>query len=252
MNAIYEKSLLYIEFSSSRDGYTWISANVEVRLFMSTDHLVFTRQTQPLHHMARPGWAGGKLGSEALATELDPTMALLAKTRRPWGTCLVCLFQIPRFWHVTVNQPRAYLGAPPRTTSLPQSSSTKYTPLRRTLGYPSQVRTLPYWYTDTQPQLAVSHALSFPVQETKENRMADRPHRGGHGGPRGARGGGRGGGRGGAAAAAQGQQGQDKERPKKENILDLKKYMDKRITVKFNGGREGWSQTPTRALWKVS
>ncbi|AEO54990.1 hypothetical protein MYCTH_2050348 [Thermothelomyces thermophilus ATCC 42464] len=77
--------------------------------------------------------------------------------------------------------------------------------------------------------------------------MADRPHRGGHGGHRGARGGGgggRGGGRGGGAAAAQGQgqgqgqQGQDKERPKKENILDLKKYMDKRITVKFNGGRE--------------
>ncbi|KAL2150038.1 hypothetical protein VTH82DRAFT_7714 [Thermothelomyces myriococcoides] len=70
--------------------------------------------------------------------------------------------------------------------------------------------------------------------------MADRPHRGGHGGHRGARsGGGRGGGRGGAAAAqSQGQQGQDKERPKKENILDLKKYMDKRITVKFNGGRE--------------
>ncbi|KAF7533647.1 hypothetical protein G7054_g6902 [Neopestalotiopsis clavispora] len=28
------------------------------------------------------------------------------------------------------------------------------------------------------------------------------------------------------------------ERPKKENILDLGKYMDKRITVKFNGGRE--------------
>ncbi|KAL2183500.1 U6 snRNA-associated Sm-like protein LSm7 [Thermothelomyces heterothallicus CBS 203.75] len=76
--------------------------------------------------------------------------------------------------------------------------------------------------------------------------MADRPHRGGHGGHRGARGGGgggRGGGRGGGAAAqgqgqGQGQQGQDKERPKKENILDLKKYMDKRITVKFNGGRE--------------
>lgn len=67
--------------------------------------------------------------------------------------------------------------------------------------------------------------------------MADRPHhRGGHGGPRGGRGG-RGGGRGGGAG--QGGQGQDKERPKKENILDLKKYMDKRITVKFNGGREG-------------
>ncbi|KAF2727287.1 U6 snRNA-associated Sm-like protein LSm7 [Polyplosphaeria fusca] len=27
-------------------------------------------------------------------------------------------------------------------------------------------------------------------------------------------------------------------RPKKENILDLSKYMDKRITVKFSGGRE--------------
>ncbi|KAF2259895.1 U6 snRNA-associated Sm-like protein LSm7 [Lojkania enalia] len=28
------------------------------------------------------------------------------------------------------------------------------------------------------------------------------------------------------------------ERPKKENILDLSKYMDKRINVKFSGGRE--------------
>ncbi|KAJ4298444.1 U6 snRNP-associated protein Lsm7 [Collariella sp. IMI 366227] len=75
--------------------------------------------------------------------------------------------------------------------------------------------------------------------------MADRPHHqhhggrgGGRGGPRGGRGGG--GGRGGAAGyqGQGGHQGQDKERPKKENILDLKKYMDKRITVKFNGGRE--------------
>ncbi len=71
--------------------------------------------------------------------------------------------------------------------------------------------------------------------------MADRPHRGGsRGGPRGGRGGG--GGRGGAAAAASGPSGggngDSKERPKKENILDLKKYLDKRITVKFNGGRE--------------
>lgn len=47
--------------------------------------------------------------------------------------------------------------------------------------------------------------------------------------------GGRGGGRGGAHA------GQQTERPKKENILDLTKYMDKEITVKFNGGREGRS-----------
>lgn len=54
--------------------------------------------------------------------------------------------------------------------------------------------------------------------------------RGGGGGRGGARGGGRGGGRGGHAQG---------ERPKKENILDLTKYMDKEITVKFSGGREG-------------
>lgn len=29
------------------------------------------------------------------------------------------------------------------------------------------------------------------------------------------------------------------EKPKKENILDLGKYMDKEVQVKFNGGREG-------------
>jgi U6 snRNA-associated Sm-like protein LSm7 len=60
--------------------------------------------------------------------------------------------------------------------------------------------------------------------------------RGGRGGARGGDRGGRGGGRGGAqsgGAAAQ------TERPKKENILDLSKYMDKQINVKFSGGREG-------------
>lgn len=31
------------------------------------------------------------------------------------------------------------------------------------------------------------------------------------------------------------------EKPKKENILDLGKYMDKEVQVKFNGGREGIS-----------
>ncbi|KAI4123691.1 MAG: hypothetical protein LQ347_006054 [Umbilicaria vellea] len=46
-------------------------------------------------------------------------------------------------------------------------------------------------------------------------------HRGGRGGPRGG-----------------GHGGPQTERPKKENILDLTKYMDKEITVKFNGGRE--------------
>ncbi|KAJ9667154.1 U6 snRNP-associated protein Lsm7 [Coniosporium apollinis] len=56
--------------------------------------------------------------------------------------------------------------------------------------------------------------------------------RGGRGGARGDRGGGARGGRGGAAGS------QQAERPKKENILDLGKYVDKQITVKFNGGRE--------------
>ena len=55
---------------------------------------------------------------------------------------------------------------------------------------------------------------------------------GGRGGDRGGRGGGRGGAHGGGAAG-------QTERPKKENILDLGKYMDKELTVKFSGGREG-------------
>ena len=72
--------------------------------------------------------------------------------------------------------------------------------------------------------------------------MSSQPHqRGGRGGGgRGdhrSRGGGRGGqsgeGRGGAHSVG------ERERSKKENILDLGKYMDKRITVKFTGGREG-------------
>lgn len=83
--------------------------------------------------------------------------------------------------------------------------------------------------------------------------MADNS-RGHRGGGRGGnfRGGGRGGGghRGGGGRSggghgghqhnqAQGGDGERGERPKKENILDLSKYNNKRITVKFNGGREG-------------
>ncbi|OTA58657.1 U6 snRNA-associated Sm-like protein LSm7 [Hypoxylon sp. EC38] len=76
--------------------------------------------------------------------------------------------------------------------------------------------------------------------------MADRaPYRGGRGGggghargARGGRGGGRGGGHGADSGGASGGAQQERERPKKENILDLSKYVDKRITVKFNGGRE--------------
>ncbi|KAL2863763.1 putative small nuclear ribonucleoprotein (LSM7) [Aspergillus lucknowensis] len=49
------------------------------------------------------------------------------------------------------------------------------------------------------------------------------------------RSGGRGGKSGGAGGGAQQQQ---QEKPKKENILDLSKYSDKEVRVKFNGGRE--------------
>ncbi len=56
---------------------------------------------------------------------------------------------------------------------------------------------------------------------------------GGHGGNRGRGGGGRGGGGG-----ASHQTNQPHDKPKKENILDLAKYVDKQINVKFNGGRE--------------
>ncbi|KAE9379830.1 U6 snRNA-associated Sm-like protein LSm7 [Stipitochalara longipes BDJ] len=62
-------------------------------------------------------------------------------------------------------------------------------------------------------------------------------HRGGRGGGRGEHRGGRGGPRGGHDSG-RGGHGGDRERPKKENILDLGKYMDKKICVKFTGGRE--------------
>jgi U6 snRNA-associated Sm-like protein LSm7 len=69
--------------------------------------------------------------------------------------------------------------------------------------------------------------------------MADRGQsRGSRGGGRGDSRGGRGG-RGGGERGGRGGANTSGERPKKENILDLGKYMDKRIVVKFTGGREG-------------
>lgn len=59
------------------------------------------------------------------------------------------------------------------------------------------------------------------------NNSGDRGGGGGRGG------GGRGGGRGGGPGGAQ------QERKPREAILDLAKFRDKAITVKFNGGREG-------------
>lgn len=55
---------------------------------------------------------------------------------------------------------------------------------------------------------------------------------------RGGGGGGRGGSERGRGGGARGGHTQGAEKPKKENILDLAKYMDKEIMVKFNGGRE--------------
>jgi hypothetical protein len=79
-------------------------------------------------------------------------------------------------------------------------------------------------------------AVLLPRRQLRGCRqMSERGHfRGGGGRGRGGRGGG-GGGRGG------GGQGSQAEKPKKENILDLTKYMDKQVNVKFNGGRESES-----------
>ncbi|KAI5851157.1 hypothetical protein DFP73DRAFT_628652 [Morchella snyderi] len=61
--------------------------------------------------------------------------------------------------------------------------------------------------------------------------------RGGRGGAGGG-GGGRGGGRGGGNQGSYNNRDQQQERKPREAILDLAKFMDKAITVKFNGGRE--------------
>ncbi|KAE9979878.1 hypothetical protein EG328_000636 [Venturia inaequalis] len=62
------------------------------------------------------------------------------------------------------------------------------------------------------------------------NFRGGRGNRGGRGESRG--GGGRGG-RGGGGAGAD-----SKDKPKKENIIDLNRFLDKQLKVKFSGGRE--------------
>lgn len=70
--------------------------------------------------------------------------------------------------------------------------------------------------------------------------MSERGNFRGRGGGGGGGGGGRGGSDRGSSRGGRGGHAQaGGEKPKKENILDLTKYMDKEITVKFNGGREG-------------
>lgn len=87
--------------------------------------------------------------------------------------------------------------------------------------------------------LHVNHILLHEAILTKSIiNMSERGHfrGGGRGGARGSRGHDRGG-RGGGGHHAAG--GQSQEKPKKENILDLTKYLHKQVQVKFNGGREG-------------
>lgn len=79
----------------------------------------------------------------------------------------------------------------------------------------------------------MSERASFRGRGSSRAGGGGETHRGGRGGVGGAGAAARGGSGGGAHG------GQQAEKPKKENILDLTKYMDKEITVKFNGGREG-------------
>lgn len=100
------------------------------------------------------------------------------------------------------------------------------------------------------------HSHTHNTLTNRKSIMADNTRGGGHrGGGRGGGGGfrGRGGGGGGGGGHRGGRGGQHgggnhhhqegggerSERPKKENILDLSKYQDKEIRVKFAGGREG-------------
>jgi hypothetical protein len=99
-------------------------------------------------------------------------------------------------------------------------------------------------WTSIPTSLRLIFSLTRPKGQLHGNtnrEMSSQPHqRGGRGG--GGRGDhrGRGGGRGGQSSEGRGgHAGGEREKSKKENILDLGKYMDKQITVKFTGGREG-------------
>ena len=130
-----------------------------------------------------------------------------------------------------------------------KSTKVSHTPPRQP-SHPSQP-----WHTQF-------HHLRPPIRQTAPSRAAPRHHhtfshhihdiprpttkmsergqfRGGsnRGGQRGGRGGG--GARGGSHNNNPHSNTEQAARPKKENILDLNKYIDKEIMVKFSGGREG-------------
>lgn len=117
----------------------------------------------------------------------------------------------------------------------PFRSRWKFSPRQRASpGQPAQQRHL-------RARLGIAHPPTTPTRQIPKTRVrAPMSERGSF------RGGGRGGGRGrGGASADRGGRGGGAagntgggER-KKENILDLNKYMDKAVTVKFSGGREG-------------
>lgn len=88
--------------------------------------------------------------------------------------------------------------------------------------------------------VAAHESLGVGVLNYNDKQGARGSHRGrGRGG--GGRGGGGAGGRGGYHGA------QQQEKPKKESILDLSKYMEKKVRVRFNGGREGlWRKNESR------
>lgn len=103
-------------------------------------------------------------------------------------------------------------------------------------AFPGTARTTKsYWPPELH--LTIRSNIQIASLSLHANTMSERGAFRGRGGGRGGDRGGRGGGRGGGAQA--GGAGGQTERPKKENILDLSKYMDKQITVKFSGGREG-------------
>lgn len=85
-----------------------------------------------------------------------------------------------------------------------------------------------FWPVQQPPSNADAVSITHDAMSERGNFRGGRGGRGDRGGRGGnSDRGGRGGGQAGGA-----------ER-KKENILDLNKYMDKELTVKFNGGREG-------------
>jgi hypothetical protein len=90
------------------------------------------------------------------------------------------------------------------------------------------------WVFSLSSSLARSPFFDLPTSPTKLPPFLAQMDRGRFRGPRAPRGG-----RGGASGRGGSHQQSGAEKPKKENILDLNRFMNKQMKVKFNGGREG-------------